>query len=150
MKIVGVLVLLAVAPGFGQVVPAAVQTVAPVGARFEVIQSVLAARETFKLDKYSGVVYLLMSDHDGMPFWSHTTWSAKPDVGAGNWPRFQIFLGGQRVSDAFLLDLSTGKTWVWAIVGGENESAWIAMKDAFVVKTPGYLPEPPATGSTRR
>jgi hypothetical protein len=155
MNATAVFLVLSVAPVFGQASQAPTQTTPVAGARFEIVQSSLAARDTFKLDRFRGEVYWLMGDHDGRPFWALTTWRDKPEIGlAATGPRFQLFLGGQRGMDTFLMDSTTGKTWVWAIVGDASamnpnifDLAWVPMRDAAVTKAanpPGFLPDPPS------
>jgi hypothetical protein len=112
------------------------QTVPIVGARFEIIQSALAARETFKLDRFAGEVYMLVEkSENGEVFWALTNWRDRPAAITATAPRFQIFLGGQRVSDMFLLDSTTGKTWIWAIVRSEPPEP--AVKGVYTPQLPG-------------
>lgn len=110
------------------------------GARYEIIQSGLAAMHTFKLDRFTGQVFLLVgNDEGGIAMWAITKWQ-KPAVVNPNptEPRFQLFMGGDRVRDVYLLDSATGCTWGWAQVsGGEltatsTDFAWVPMRDVVI------------------
>lgn len=82
----------------------------PVNARFEVIQSPLAARWTFRLDRYAGHVWQLVKTKE-----DEMTWEETPVLGisrtAASRPHFQIFTSGLAARQTFLVDADTGNTW---------------------------------------
>lgn len=86
-------------------------TSAPAGARFEIVQSGLAAKWTFRLDRFSGRVWQLVSLRAG-----GTGWEAMEVRGLERTPpgqaRFQIFTSGLAAKHTFLIDTTAGRTWV--------------------------------------
>jgi hypothetical protein len=112
------------------------------GARYEIIQSGLAVRDTFKLDRFSGQVYSLVKPFEGgVDVWAVTKWQEPASVKLNpTEPRFQLFMGGDRVRDVYLLDSATGQVWMWAIVSGGQltvksitDYAWVPMRDVVVM-----------------
>jgi hypothetical protein len=82
------------------------------GARFEVMQSPLAAKWTFRLDKFSGRVWQLVRTED-----EDTSWEEMPVYESAKLPtpsraRFQLFTSGLAARHTFLLDTDSGKTWI--------------------------------------
>jgi len=87
-------------------------TTPPPGARFEIVQSELAARWTFRLDRFTGRVSQLVSTSDGGEAWQTMVVIDPPTNSATPHPRFQIFTSGLAAKHTFLLDADTGNTWV--------------------------------------
>lgn len=120
----GLFVLVSVARAGAQDAPVQhVLSSQPPGARYEIVQSTLAARWTFLLDRYSGTVHLMTVDNDKNATWtvvpraaSDRTREAQIAIGE---PRYQIFLSGLVARDTFLIDSMTGDTWV--LVGTTDE-----------------------------
>lgn len=88
----------------------AVKTSAPEG-RFEIVQSEIIRKNTFKIDKCTGRVWVLCSSNSG-PWWSemYREGYSQEDYKTGT--NFQIFMGGMMARDCFVMDVNTGKTWV--------------------------------------
>jgi len=86
------------------------------GGRFEIVQSDIARRQTFKIDKYTGKVYVYVKTRDETkPFtWEKVYWIGdiyeKPEN--PNQINYQLFLGGKAISDCILINIYTGKTWL--------------------------------------
>ncbi len=80
-------------------------------ARFEVIQSPIARRYTFFLDKVEGKVYQLVQTRTGGDSWEEMTVYPK-DNNTYTEPAYQIFIGGFAAADMFLINTKTGRTWV--------------------------------------
>jgi hypothetical protein len=89
-------------------------TTPPVGARFEIVQSELAARWTFRLDRFTGHVAQLVKTEDVVNTWEEMTVLNLPPVKAPLHPRFQLFTSGVAAKYTFVIDTETGKTWVLA------------------------------------
>ena len=105
-----------VCPGFAQAndfpSPPHQQTSPSSAARFEILQSLLAAKWTFRLDRYSGRVWQLVKTSD-----DDNTWEEMPVIGLPKGqntgkPRFQLFTSGLAARHTFLIDNDTGKTWL--------------------------------------
>ena len=79
--------------------------------RFEVVQSQLAARWTFRLDRYTGEVMQLLLNEQKENTWHKIPVQDLPRLKNPNRPRFQIFTSGLAARHTFLLDTFTGKTW---------------------------------------
>ncbi|MDY6903962.1 MAG: hypothetical protein SWH61_04675 [Thermodesulfobacteriota bacterium] len=87
-------------------------TAPPEDARYEIVQSQLAVKWTFKLDRYTGKIYQLAATEEGLAIWGEMlVWDA-PDHKAGKKPRYQIMTSGLTTAHSFLLDTETGKTWL--------------------------------------
>jgi hypothetical protein len=96
------------------------QTTTPQSARFEVVQSTLAAKATFRLDRYTGRLWELVKTSDDENAWQETRVHKLPQVQSPNRPRFQVFTSGLALRHTFLIDSDTGKTWV-LVTGKEKE-----------------------------
>ena len=79
--------------------------------RFEVVQSQLAARWTFRLDRYTGEVMQLLLNEQKENTWHKIPVQDLPRIKNPSRPRFQIFTSGLAARHTFLLDPFTGKTW---------------------------------------
>lgn len=95
-------------------------TVAPPGARYEIVQSTLAAKATFRLDRYTGRVWELAKTKDDETVWQETRVLDRPQIQAPTRPRFQIFTSGLALRHAFMIDGDTGRTWL-LVTGKEKE-----------------------------
>ena len=101
--------------GFAQIEKYPYVSTSQTGGRFEIIQSPIARRFTFRLDKYTGDVYQLVLANDNTLVWEKIPNSVlimlhddnkKPD-----YIRFQLFMSGIALADCFLLDMDTGVTF---------------------------------------
>ena len=82
---------------------------APNTARYEIVQSELGARITLKIDKYLGIVYLLV-ERDTRLFWQVMHIQNK-DAATLDKVNYQIFTSGIGIRFSFLLNVNTGATW---------------------------------------
>jgi hypothetical protein len=87
-------------------------TSVPPGSRFEIVQSQLAAKWTFRLDKYTGRVYQLVKDSEEKTSWQAMDVDQLPKIANPIKPRFQIFTSGLAARHTFLLDIDSGATWL--------------------------------------
>ena len=85
-------------------------TTPPTDARFEVIQSELAAKWTFRLDRFTGHIDQLVKSSDGSSLWEAMLIVGLPPV-ASTHARFQLFTSGLAAKFTFLIDTTTGQTW---------------------------------------
>ncbi len=104
----------------GQEAPPRAQTAAPDTARFEIVQSPLVVRWTFRLDKYTGKVWQLVKTKD-----DDLDWDSMPVVDLPSSPsvakvRYQIFASGIIVRNTLLLNIETGQTWVLTTFKDKN------------------------------
>lgn len=85
------------------------------GGRFEIIQSPIARRLIFRLDKYTGDVYQYVLGKDNKPLWEKISnaWLSLilDKEKKQDYIKFQLFMGGIAVADCFLLDIETGVTF---------------------------------------
>lgn len=79
--------------------------------RYEIVQSQLAARWTFKLDRYTGEVMQLLLNKEKANIWEKVLVQDLVKIKNPAKPRFQIFTSGLAARHTFLLDTVTGKTW---------------------------------------
>lgn len=84
----------------------------PNDSRYELIQSELAAKLTFKVDKYSGDVYQLVLASDQSLTWQLIIREkSRNDKQNANRVNYQLFTSGLAVKYTFLLNLNSGATW---------------------------------------
>jgi hypothetical protein len=97
-------------------------TTIPSDGRYEIVQSEIAARWAFRLDRYTGdVAQLVTTSSDGMA-WEQMLVKGFPAIQNPNKPRFIIFTSGIAVRHTFLMDSVTGKTWIVTSVEVPKES----------------------------
>lgn len=106
-------VICAAAPAEAQTEPSDVHqaTTAPAGARFEIIQSELAAKWTFRLDRFSGQVSQLVKTKDDQTAWEEMAVASRLSVSQPTRARFQLFSSGIAARWTFLIDTDTGRAW---------------------------------------
>lgn len=86
-------------------------TTPPPSARFEIVQSELAAKWTFKLDRFAGQIFQLVKTKEDVYSWEKMDVIGLPSVAQATRPRFQLFTSGLAAKFTFLIDTDTGKTW---------------------------------------
>ncbi len=86
-------------------------TTLPTGARFEILQSELAARWTFRLDRFTGRVAQLARTKDDDNTWEEMEVIERPAMSAPTRARFQLFSSGLAAKYTLLIDTDTGQTW---------------------------------------
>jgi hypothetical protein len=104
-----------------------VQSAAPADARYEIVQSHLAATFTFKLDKYAGRVWELVHDAQGKLNWQVLPVLEGPKITNPAGVRFQIFTSGLAGQFTFLLDMTTGRAWL--LTTFKDGNAWAPMAE---------------------
>jgi hypothetical protein len=92
--------------------PPAQQTSAIYGGRYEILQSPLVAKWTFRLDKYAGRVWQLVHTKDDDSKWEEMPVYDPVAVPTPNRPRFQMFTSGLAARHTFLIDTDSGRTWL--------------------------------------
>ena len=88
------------------------QTTTPANARFEIVQSELAAKLAFRLDRFTGHVAQLVRTTADDNAWEEMEVLGLPKITAPTRARFQIFTSGLAARFTFLIDTDTGNTWV--------------------------------------
>ena len=100
-----------ISPAFAQ--PKIHQTTTPPSdARFEIVQSPLAAKWTFRLDRYTGRVYQLVKTQGDGVAWETMLFLGGPEASKPMRPKFVIFSSGLAARHTFLMDSDTGQTWI--------------------------------------
>lgn len=88
------------------------KTLVPSSARFEIIQSHIAARNTFRIDKYSGQVDQVVKTREGDLAWQEIKRVSHPqDIIEVQKVNYQIFTSGIAARFTFLTNVNTGVTW---------------------------------------
>lgn len=102
------------------------QTTTSPNGRYEIIQSSIVRRLTFRVDKANGMVSQLVKSNDGSYWWSpiERQYSTNDTVYPGN-INYQMFLGGFQASDAFLINVNTGETWM--VVRDKNDDLYLEL-----------------------
>lgn len=89
----------------------------PADAQFEIVQSALAARWTFRLNRFSGDVAIMVVTKTGGLAWQQMTRIGlsrlqEADYVLSERPHFQIFTSGIGARHTFLIETDIGTTWV--------------------------------------
>ena len=113
--------------------PSPQQTSASPGARYEILQSPLAAKWTFRLDRYSGRVWQLVKTKDDDTAWEEMPVYELAKLASPNRPKFQLFTSGLAARHTFLVDSDSGKTWI--LVTGKRTN-----KDGTEYQVSGWQP----------
>ena len=95
--------------------------------RYEIVQSTLAARWTFRLDKVCGNVGLLVSSSSDGVTWEPMLVVDQPACVPDAKIRYQLFTSGLAARHTFLINTDTGKSWQIRSVKdsqGTESSAW--------------------------
>ena len=82
-------------------------------ARYEILESGIAAKFTFRLDRFSGATAQLVQQADSTLTWEGVPRGQHPlpDTTIPGKPNYQIFSSGLEVRFTFLLNTNTGATW---------------------------------------
>ena len=96
-------------------------TTPPPNARFEIIQSELAAKWTFRLDRFAGRVAQLVKTKDDWNAWEQMEVAGRPAVQTPTRARFQLFTLGLAARHTFMIDTDTGKSWALVSVKRKNQ-----------------------------
>ena len=80
--------------------------------RYESVQSSLAAKWTFRLDKVCGLVSLLVSNPKKAMTWESMGIVSAVDCNNDGKNRFQIFTSGLAARHTFLMNTENGETWI--------------------------------------
>jgi hypothetical protein len=88
------------------------------------MQSEIAAKWTFRLDRFAGRISQLVKTKEGDSAWEEIEVVGLAPISQTSRPRFQLFTSGIAARFTFLIDTDTGKTWqlVTAKAGTEQES----------------------------
>ena len=88
------------------------QTTTPENARYEIVQSEIVARWTFRLDRYTGHVAQLVSTKNDGNAWEDMEVEEPGLARTPTRAHFQIFTSGIAARHTFMIDTDTGKSWV--------------------------------------
>lgn len=104
----------------------------PVTARFQIVQSPITARDTFRVDRFTGRVWQQRVDREKSTVWHRI--DPPPDTpDSPNQVNYQVFMSGITVRDTFLMNIHTGACWIltkdngneatlfWALVKNEQD-----------------------------
>ncbi|MHA6786165.1 hypothetical protein ACWA6H_00465 [Pseudomonas bijieensis] len=103
------------------------KTTTPENARFEIVHSPLAAKWTFRLDRYTGNIGQLVKTASGGSAWDSMTVIGLPKVDGTSGPRFVLLTSGLAARFTFLMDTQSGRTWELTSISNGNaepETVW--------------------------
>jgi hypothetical protein len=101
-------------------------------ARYEIVQSSLAARFTFRVDKVCGNISQLVVTANDKPLWESMSVIKLPKCNNDGKIRYQLFLSGLAARHTFLMNTDNGKTWQirsFTNKNGNEESAWFPLDE---------------------
>lgn len=103
-----------------------IASVPPDLARYEIVQSNRTIKDTFRLDRWSGAVEVLLGKEDNDLAWRRIQFRDPPTF-APTAPRFQMSISIVAAKGTYLLDTLTGASWV--LLGNEpHELIWQPIK----------------------
>lgn len=91
-----------------------------VNARYEIVQSELVAKATFRVDRVCGIVSQMVSAPNGRTLWQPIPMEDKPTCTADARIRYQLFSSGLTVRYTYLMNTDNGTTWVLVADSNEN------------------------------
>jgi hypothetical protein len=91
--------------------PHSSSTLAP-NARYEIVQSHLAAKWTFRLDRVCGFVSQLVKTPDGGAAWEAMLIEKRPKCVEDSVSHYQLFASSLAARHTFLMNTDTGTSWV--------------------------------------
>ena len=95
----------------------------PPDGRFEIVQSPLAAKWTFRLDRHTGQVDQLVSSLFGGVAWQEMPAIGLPKTTNVGDPRFVLFTSGLAARHTFLIDTETGDSWILTAWPSDEEDS---------------------------
>lgn len=101
------------------------RSAAPAEARYEVVQSALVARSTYRVDKALGQVDQLVMREDSTLRWQPIPRRSHPagDPRVAARPNYQLFMSGIANRHTFLINTNNGATWQ-LVLTKEETLAW--------------------------
>jgi hypothetical protein len=81
-------------------------------ARYEIVQSHLAAKWTFRLDRVCGFVSQLVKTRDGGAAWEAMPIESLPNCVDDSARHYQLFSSSLAARHTFLMNTDTGASWV--------------------------------------
>ena len=88
-----------------------VSTTLGANARYEIVQSELAAKVTLRVDRVCGNVYQMVATTGGDNLWQLIPMANKPTCPADGRIRYQLFSSGLSVRYTYLMNTDSGATW---------------------------------------
>jgi hypothetical protein len=81
--------------------------------RYQIVQSSIAARGTYKIDSYYGDVYQLVVDNNNNESWEllRRIGNSNIDIKMTGQRNYEIFLSSIAMRFTYLINLNTGATW---------------------------------------
>ena len=91
--------------------PHSSSTISP-NAKYEIVQSHLAAKWTFRLDRVCGFVSQLVKTPDGSTAWEAMPIEKRPNCVGDGASHYQLFSSSLAARYTFLMNTDTGTSWV--------------------------------------
>ncbi len=81
--------------------------------RYQIVQSTIAARGTYKVDTYEGKVYQLVLDKNNNETWEllKRVGNNNRDTMIGGQQNYQIFISRLAMKFTYLINVNSGATW---------------------------------------
>ena len=100
--------------------------------RYEIVQSTLAARLTFRLDKFCGNIGQLVTTKTDGVTWEQMLVVGLPKCQSDGKIRYQLFTSGIAARHTYLLNTENGKSWQIRTIKdpqGNESSAWFLFEE---------------------
>jgi hypothetical protein len=97
----------------------------PSSSRYEIVQSSLVVRFTFRVDRYLGAVDQLVMTEDSALTWQPMVRHRHPngEPRRASQVNYQLFLSGIAVRHTYLMNLNNGATWQ-LVMAADSELVW--------------------------
>jgi photosystem II stability/assembly factor-like uncharacterized protein len=93
-------------------VPPHSSSTVPPNARYEIVQSYIAAKFTFRLDRVCGLISQLVKTQDGGTAWEFMPVERRPACATDGESHYQFFSSSLAARYTFLMNTDTGMTWI--------------------------------------
>lgn len=128
-KIIGALLFVSL---FTEMNAASNQMTSLDNSRYEIIISELALRNTFRLDKYNGDVYVMVVTSDNDYRWKLMYKDVATNIKEKeNCANYQIVMSGLATKATYLINVHTGTTWILYQDTKTEERFWGLLKGCF-------------------
>ena len=101
---------------------------APENSRFQIVQSELTVMLTFKVDKYTGSVFLLLKGKSGLTWQLMDADVQVHDEKIPNQVNYQILASDNGIKSTFLINVNTGVTWQLTKDKKSDVFLWVAIE----------------------
>ena len=111
LRVIPASIILFATPSWAAENQSSVSTSLGANARYQIVQSELVARVTFRVDRVCGAVSQIVADERDENSWQAVPMENPPTCVADGRIRYQLFTSGLSVRFTYLMNTDNGATW---------------------------------------